>query len=685
MAATTDSRLRIARKRSQDLFKFLTEFARLRYPVVRQLDQLEFRLWLDDLPEHSSIELGWLDDEADFALRATRPRLTRCPEPPEPLRAWLRRGWDDPKRTADVMPEQTRVAEHPEEPPEIERFGDDPERVEAWEAWNATREAWAEVEKPARDAMHIFQRLYELHGRLDREREQFEVYAGDAILRWDTQSGLNHQPLVLQAMRLDFEPEIPRFTVLFGERLAELYTALLRSIEEVDGRVLAKVSEEFDKGEYGPFSETEIDGFLSGLVARLHVQGVYGGDESTPRDVPRIYRRPLLFLRRRTQGFTAALEAIASDLPGRADLPVALRSIVGVYDHLMQNNSDSPSQSSTALRANEEQDLLFTKPANEEQARIARQLESHGAVMVQGPPGTGKTHTIANLIGHLLAKGKRVLVTSHTAKALERVREVIVEDLQPLAVSVVGGDTTERTQLEHSVREITNRLASDNASVLKKQAWRFEHRRHGLLDKLKQRHEEHFKAIHAEYLDIVVEGVGVEPSEAAREVRSGAGQNDWIPGRVDGANLTLTASEIEQLYETNGKIGPEHERELSRPLPPAKGVRSPSEFSALVNEESELDESDRATGRKAWRSYPSQQARDSIEQLARESEEAVDGIRDLNDWEWTLLEAGRRGRGFRQVWEDLLRHIGEVEALADKAAPLIAKHGPRANRDSSPR
>ena len=93
MAATVDTQLGITRKRLQDLYKFLIGFAHLRYPVVRQVEQLDFRLWLDDLPEHSSIERGWLDDEADFALRVTRPLLTSCPEPPELLRGWLQRGW----------------------------------------------------------------------------------------------------------------------------------------------------------------------------------------------------------------------------------------------------------------------------------------------------------------------------------------------------------------------------------------------------------------------------------------------------------------------------------------------------------------------------------------------------------------------------------------------------------------
>ena len=64
-----------------------------------------------------------------------------------------------------------------------------------------------------------------------------------------------------------------------------------------------------------------------------------------------------------------------------------------------------------------EPDILFSKPANQEQYEIAARLGMSNAVMVQGPPGTGKTHTIANLLGYLLAQGKTVLVTAHTTKA----------------------------------------------------------------------------------------------------------------------------------------------------------------------------------------------------------------------------------------------------------------------------
>ena len=60
---------------------------------------------------------------------------------------------------------------------------------------------------------------------------------------------------------------------------------------------------------------------------------------------------------------------------------------------------------------NKSRDLFFPKPFNDEQVRIIQLLDVFNGVVVQGPPGTGKTHTIANVICHYLAEGKRVLVS----------------------------------------------------------------------------------------------------------------------------------------------------------------------------------------------------------------------------------------------------------------------------------
>ena len=57
----------------------------------------------------------------------------------------------------------------------------------------------------------------------------------------------------------------------------------------------------------------------------------------------------------------------------------------------------------------------------------------------EGPPGTGKTHTIANLICHLLATGKRILVTAKTPRALRVIEQQLPEQVRPLCVNLLGG------------------------------------------------------------------------------------------------------------------------------------------------------------------------------------------------------------------------------------------------------
>jgi hypothetical protein len=59
--------------------------------------------------------------------------------------------------------------------------------------------------------------------------------------------------------------------------------------------------------------------------------------------------------------------------------------------------------------------------------------------MSQGPPGTGKTHMIANLIGHLVGHGKRVLVTSQQEQALLVLRDKIPQSIRDPSAAMLGG------------------------------------------------------------------------------------------------------------------------------------------------------------------------------------------------------------------------------------------------------
>src|SRR5262249_56156229 len=98
--------------------------------------------------------------------------------------------------------------------------------------------------------------------------------------------------------------------------------------------------------------------------------------------------------------------------------------------------------------------------AVDSQLHIVRRLQARPGVLVQGPPGTGKSHTIANLVAHLLAHGRRVLVTSHTARALEVLRDRIPAEVRELAVVVLGNDARGREARPPSVPHISARDAT---------------------------------------------------------------------------------------------------------------------------------------------------------------------------------------------------------------------------------
>jgi hypothetical protein len=105
---------------------------------------------------------------------------------------------------------------------------------------------------------------------------------------------------------------------------------------------------------------------------------------------------------------------------------------------------------------------FFPKAFNDEQIAIVERLESRDVegVVVQGPPGTGKTHTIANIICHYLATGRRVLVTSKSEGALVVLRDQIPNGIRDLAISLLTSEREGLKQLEATVNILASKIAS---------------------------------------------------------------------------------------------------------------------------------------------------------------------------------------------------------------------------------
>ena len=145
-------------------------------------------------------------------------------------------------------------------------------------------------------------------------------------------------------------------------------------------------------------------------------------------------------------------------------------------------------QIAISLEMNSEFDgeVFFPKPSNEEQRRIVDKIRAASGVLVQGPPGTGKSHTIANLICHLLATGQRTLITAKTPRALQVLERLVPAELRPLCINLLGSGLEERRSLESSVGGILRKNEEWNED-------RAKHERETLEGQLRQLREEKAK------------------------------------------------------------------------------------------------------------------------------------------------------------------------------------------------
>jgi very-short-patch-repair endonuclease len=687
-------KLRVAREKLTRVFRYLEALNQHRNPAKRQIHEQPWSLPLRDLPEHLTIQRGTgktssaktgnnpsaEDDGANYVLKVQRPRLTRPPEPPGEIAAWLEEGWDDPANAVAV--EET--LEESDNPAELRmaKFTDDPARTASLERWKLLREEWLKTEKPARAAMRIFETFYALYGRIDREAERVELILGDGILSWRRKEGGIHHPILLQRLQLQFDASVPEFTLSEADHPVELYSALFQSMNDVDGRAIGRCREELDEGGFHPLVNGSTSDFLRRLVVLLSPRGEFleGRAPNTETDDPCIGRDPVLFLRARTLGFAAAIQGILADLRTREDLPWSLLNIVG-EESPIPGAGDSVAFASGRARTDGE--VLLSKPANPEQIRIAQQLEEYGGVLVQGPPGTGKTHTIGNLVGHLLAQGKSVLVTSHTTKALRMVRHHIVSELRPLCVSVLESDLDSRRQLESAVGSIAERLSRADAASFELEANKLESERLDLLNKLEEIRSQLTEARADEYREIAIAGKSWAPADAARQVVLDKEAHGWIPGPVAAvAPLPLSPGELADLYRTSVSLSREDEQELSGHLPELHDLPRTEDFEAGVSERNLLGLEDLDLRSDLWESPAAQTTPEEIEGLAAALAQAVEPLSGKDKWKLAAVYAGKYGDVHRQPWDQLVTMVRLVHHEAANAQESFVKYGPESLGES---
>lgn len=681
---------RVVHDRASRVFRYLQALNQHRNPAPRQMSEQPWRLRLQSLPVHSTIQLircvgpgqdggaGAESVDEDFILRVRRPVLTPPPDPPGLLGGWIRDSWTDPSKAVEVIP--SRSENDGAGTPRVVPFDEDPERGRVLDAWRLLRDGWASSEHAAREVMRVFEQLYALYGRLEREGERLELVLGEGILSWRQEDGGLLHPILLQRVQLRFNPEVPEFTIRDSGRPSDLYSELFSGLESVDGRVLARCREELLQGGYSPLGGEDTSGFLRRLLAQLSAQGEFVG-QGPPRpdaEPPQLGRDPVLILRNRSLGFARALDGILEEMAEREELPSALTRVVGI--DASPNAADVPRPASSRAPV----DVLLSKLANSEQEEIAKRLERHGCVLVQGPPGTGKTHTIANLVGHLLAQGKSVLVTSHTTKALKVLRNQVVPELQPLCVSVLESDLDSRKQLEGAVFSIAERLSSSDGAKLNAEAAQFAKHRQQLLEQLQRAREELLDALSDEYRDVVVAGKAWTPSHAARLVSEEGESHEWLPGPVTlGTSLSLTEEEVRELYRTNTSVTNRHEAELSRSLPTLDDILSPQDFETLVQRRQSLGAGKLDIHSELWPGAPQAEETTDLESLADRCLRAMSPLGGGEPWKLAVVAAGMAGESEAAPWKALVELVHRVRAEGLGSRELLLQHAPTCDEEGS--
>ncbi|MCW2278211.1 AAA domain-containing protein [Heliophilum fasciatum] len=713
----------VARRRLRQVFQFLQAMNEVRNPAITQVEELPWQLWLDDLPVHPCIVRGMTDDTSaaidgeQWLLKVRRPVCKEAPPLPAELVGWVAEGWQHIDKKVTIF--EKRILRD-EQGVAIEvPFTAGRQRARLWSRWAAQRDAWVKAEMPAYRVMQLFTRLFELYSRLEREGERFEIILGDGLLAWNREDREFYHPVLLQRVQLRFDAQVPEFIFQGTGRMPELYTDMLGYFGDDVATAIHRVRVDLEGGRFHPLGGRETARFFQRLITQLSPYGEFVGDSRPPKggEIPRLGRAPVIFLRSRTLGYSAALERILEDLDRREELPGFLQQIVGVQpaepgaltasgdQDLEESSNDRQPLLNAMVKASDhelmaamdvavalepagagtgaidpngyDEQVLLSKEANGEQLRIARQLQTHGAVLVQGPPGTGKTHTIANLIGHFLAEGKRVLVTSYTTKALAVLWEKIVEPLQPLCISVMT--ESHRQQMERAIDAIAARLGSDDEYTLEREATELAEHRAELLTQLRRLRADLQQARWDEYIPVEVLGEKIAPSEAARWVRAHETTDGWIPAPVQlGAPLPLSQTEWEFLYASNGVLSAQDDQELLADLPAMELLWPPAQFATVVQELRRLHESTREEQRAFWCPLIEEKTPETLRTLAERLEQAVAALQygQAPPWQRAALLAGMSGEVAMMPWKNLLTLIDEVAGRALQAQEDFITYAP---------
>jgi len=473
----------LIRDKAIRLFTFLRELSKLKTKVTRDLDNYESVVWFNDVPEYKgcfSILAQELDHTQSSWLEIRNTNEPSMPHMPASCEKWLDEDSnDDPSGEPflrDEIPIEKSTAQNTiqdeesinkSSSQEIERITDYPEILQQWQYYieNEWR-PWSQKHALWKAANDIYFSLFSIHQQLRKLAERYELLVGLGLLTWETPNNqVIRRHIIVGDAYLTFDANKAKFELQAAPEGVKLHF----ETEMIEQRYLPSLDqqEKFETMlslvQESPWNKDELDKVLRSFIHSISSQGVYSDSLSPPdkpSKVPTVAFAPAIILRQRTQRSQIQfLSNTIGQISKGGDIP---SGIGGLCEESEQVGGSDEKNETTSTQFTDET-LYLPLPTNEEQEQIMYQIRDRHGILVQGPPGTGKSHTIANVLCHLLAQGKRVLVTSQTPRALKVLKAKIPVEMAALCVTLLGNDQHARRELDDSVSGINQKHSDWNA------------------------------------------------------------------------------------------------------------------------------------------------------------------------------------------------------------------------------
>jgi very-short-patch-repair endonuclease len=468
--------------------EFLRAAVAVKTKTVVEVNKYPTVIWFSDLPTDIAqirsplLTSTWDADDVRWLI-VSRVAEPDRPKAPEPCLPWLE-GVD--LDTPDSAPALNANRAEKNEAGETVFVEPTDETHERWASYFIEKwKPWAERASLAHRVRPVYQKLFAAYQAMLGHDDAYDLFIGVGLLhaRTDPTQPLRRHLLAFPA-ELNFDSKTGTMTALPAADFAQARIEL-DFLPPAKRAIVKKNVDELESaiGEVGPLVQerTLLGSIVSSLVHSLDAESTYrdelSPDDAGPAQVRASFAPALIMRPRSTRSIDELLEQIQRTASGDDpdvsidDLPVPWRRLIedervwaGSDDH-----QDQPASNPTDQR------VYFPLPSNEEQSRIVKFAGGTAGVVVQGPPGTGKSHTIANLIAHYLAAGKRVLVTAQTGQALQVLRDKLPKDLQTLCVSLLGATSASDKDLQRSVKGIlSKRQEVDNPRWYEREAAKLE-------------------------------------------------------------------------------------------------------------------------------------------------------------------------------------------------------------------